>query len=75
MAMQIIIRIGTVPYESKETNENIDEYPELNIYEKIQILIYKNIYLRETDYKSPINNNLSKNDKTIPIPITKPRKN
>ena len=72
----MFIRIGIVDYVSKE-KEYIDEYPELNIYEKIQILIYDSIYPRESIHTSPTNNKSSfiNNSKTKPISIPKINKN
>jgi hypothetical protein len=71
MAILIIIRIGIVEFVPKENDDEIDEYPDLNIYEKIQILFYENKYLKKNECYSPINEKLIDNDKTKtkPIPI------
>ena len=54
------------------SKENDDEYPDLNIYEKIQILFYENKYLKKNECYSS-NNKLIDDDKpktkTKPIPI------
>ena len=75
--MHIIIRIGIVDYEHKEDNNYIDEYPDLNIYEKICILIYESNYPKESTNnsinKSFFINSSKTKTKTKPIPI--PNKN
>ena len=79
-AILIIIRIGIVEFVPKETSDFsiADEIPNLNIYEKIQILLYENYF--EYDYKenipcySPINKKTNETETlSIPIPNKKPK--
>ena len=80
----IIIRIGIVEFVPKETDKEndysiVDDYPNLSIYEKIQILLYE--YECECIEKeniicfSPINKiNNNSVTKTLPIPIPRSTK-
>jgi hypothetical protein len=66
----VFIHIGIVefvPDEIIEEYESDDEYPELNIYEKIQMLKLENLYERIKNI-SPDTNNVSNG---IPIPKSK----
>ena len=83
-ALFIIIDTSIVDYVPKEKEEDkdiksfVDNYPNLNIYDKIQILIYENYYeeIDEKIYCSSLdnNNNILDNLKTKSIPIPKPNK-
>ena len=69
-AILIIIHIGIVEFVPKENDDFIDEYPDLNIYEKIQILIYESTYLiKKNVCDIPIDNNSNYDNKTKPIQI------
>ena len=82
MALFIIIDTSIVDYVSKEKEEEkdiksfVDNYPNLNIYDKIQILIYESYYedLDETIYCSSLDNNNIDDGKTKSISIPKPNK-
>lgn len=68
----VLMNMGIIDYEFNENNESdneLSDYPELNIYEKIQILIF--------DFKDNNINSLkyNKDDTNIKyIPIPKPNK-
>lgn len=78
MARAGFITMGIVDYEFEDnTSEKslidyVDEFPELNIYEKIQIILFLNKYIRDISpeiYSYPV---LSLDDnRTKPIPIPK----
>jgi len=83
-ALFIIMDTSIVDYVSKEKEENkdiksfVDNYPNLNIYDKIKILIYESYYedLDEKIYCSSLDNNNSIYDgKTKSIPIPNKKKN
>ena len=76
------MNMGIVDYESEDNtceisenqSESDDEFPELNIYEKIQMLLFENQFINNTYYLSDINNYpdiLLNNKKTKAIPIPK----
>ena len=91
-ATLIIIRIGIVEFVPKESHDYsiVDDFPDLNIYEKIQILLYENQYINKENYSSyshldklnidkldsvsNITNKLDSVSKTLPIPIPKKSK-
>jgi hypothetical protein len=81
----IIIHIGIVEFVSKENSdysidEIIDKIPDLNIYEKIQLILFMNIYIENIDYieniedininspKNKISSINKTNHKSLPIP-------
>lgn len=75
----IIIRIGIVEFVPKENPDYslVDEFPDLNIYEKIQILIYESEYINreERTCKTHVNKiNYDYDTKTLPIPIPKKKR-
>ena len=75
MVMSIIIRIGIVEFVPKENSNNnsvdsFDEYPDLNIYEKIQMLQYENLF-EEIDWRLYLPKDEEKINKSIPIPTKK----
>ena len=87
-AKLIIIRIGIVEFVPKENVEEspeysiVDEFPDLNIYEKIQILIYENEYIKKENISCYSPKSFTKTlpksipkSKSIPIPIPKSKKN
>jgi len=53
-ATLIIIRIGIVEFVPKESHDYsiVDDFPDLNIYEKIQILLYENQFINKENYAS-----------------------
>ena len=77
MAMLIIIHIGIVEFVPKESYDYsiVDEFDDLNIYEKIQILIYESNYINKEINSHNLSINKINNSGTLPIPIPKkPRK-
>jgi len=76
MAITGFICTSIVDYERKDSTCDIndyDKYPELNIYEKIQIILYENQFIQESPRCVAYSNFSNDNKiKSIPIPKKKP---
>ena len=73
MAITGFMGMSIVDYEQKDNTCDYDKYPELNIYEKIQIILYENQFIQESPRCVAYSNFSNDNKiKSIPIPKKKP---
>ena len=73
MAITGFMGMSIVDYEQKDNTCDInfyDKYPELNIYEKIQIILYENQFIQDSP-RCVAYSNFSNDNKIKSIPIPK----